>query len=254
MASKAIRAILAALLLPLVGCGTIENFTQIPRFIPAEEMAQIPRFVTPEEMAQKPTIYGGVQASLGFEMDNLQSKERFESLGSMLRHSFVDVYLLAIDTPLSFVADTLTLPWTITATMKRQSGQDKQEIKEHNPSNPSRQERITAWPRDWSSHVGQTVTLEGTAVDLKFGARLHGDGNAIWIDGLDAWPDGFYLGGEKGKRLRVTGVVIKRDDLPVFFQKPGEPVRQGMPVKSEEELATAKWRYLLKNAKWTVLD
>lgn len=252
MASKAIRAILAALLLPLIGCGTMENFGHIPRFIP------------PEEMAQKPTLYGGVQASLGVEIKNLQSKERFESLGSMLRYNFADVYLLAIDTPLSFVADTLTLPWTITATLKRQSVQNRQEIKtppsgetgnkEFDPSIPSRQEQITAWPRDWSSHVGQTVTLEGTAVDLKFGARLHGDRNAIWIDGLDAWPDGFYSGGDQGKRLRVSGVVIKRDDLPVFFQKPGEPIRQGMPVKSEQELATAKWRYLLKNAKWTILD
>ncbi len=111
-----------------------------------------------------------------------------------------------------------------------------------------------AWPKDWSGHVGQTVTLEGRAVDAKIGALLQGQGGAIWIDGLDSWPEGFYSGGDQGKRLRVTGTVIKKDDLPVIVQKPGELPRAGIPVQSEEELERAKWRYLLKDAKWTVLE
>jgi hypothetical protein len=98
------------------------------------------------------------------------------------------------------------------------------------------------------------VTLEGTAANAKLGALLQGKDDAIWIDGLDSWPDGFYAGGDQGKRLRVTGTVIRKDDVPVFVQKPGEPPRAGIPVGSEEELEKARWRYLLADAKWTVVD
>jgi hypothetical protein len=111
-----------------------------------------------------------------------------------------------------------------------------------------------AWPKDWSGHVGQTVTLEGTAANAKLGAILQGKDGVIWIEGLDSWPEGFCSGGNQGKRLRVTGVVIRKDDLPVFVQKPGEPPSAGIPVASEEEREKAKRRYLLKDAKWTELD
>lgn len=110
------------------------------------------------------------------------------------------------------------------------------------------------WPEHWSDHVGKTITLEGTAANAKLGALLIGKGNEIWIDGLDRWPEGFYSGGEQGKHLRVTGTVIKKGDLPVFVQKPGEAPKSGIPVNSEEELERAKWRYLLKDSKWTVLE
>ena len=42
--------------------------------------------------------------------------------------------------------------------------------------------------------------------------------------------------------------------MPAFLVKPGEPPRSGIPVQTEEELARAKRRFLLKDAKWTVLD
>jgi hypothetical protein len=108
------------------------------------------------------------------------------------------------------------------------------------------------WPKDWSGLIGKTVTLEGRAVNAKLGALLEGDGGVIWIDGLDQWPDGFYT--DPGKRLRVRGKVIKRDDLPVFVSKPGEIQQHGIPVQSEDELKKAKSRFLLQNAKWTVLE
>ena len=125
------------------------------------------------------------------------------------------------------------------------------------PSGQARKNRVTAWPKDWSDYLGQTVTLEGTAVNAKLGALLlqeGRDGTAIWIDGLEEWPEGLYQGGDKGKHLRVTGKVIKRDDLPVFVQKPGDPPKAGIPVESEEELEKAKWRFLLSDVKWTVLE
>jgi hypothetical protein len=117
----------------------------------------------------------------------------------------------------------------------------------------ARSQRIP-WPKDWSKYLGQTVTVEGNAANAKLGALLLGDGKEIWINGLDSWPEGFYSGGDRGKRVRVTGTVIQRDDLPVFVQKPGGPLIQGIPVQSEEEKQRAKWRYLLRDAKWTVLD
>jgi hypothetical protein len=117
--------------------------------------------------------------------------------------------------------------------------------------------RTMTWPKDWSKHLGETVTVEGTAANLKLGALLQGDGEWIWLEGM-SWPNGLYGGGDKGKRVRVTGTVIKNDDLPVFVVnpgwKPGELVPQGMSVRSEEELRKAKWRFLLRDAKWTVLE
>lgn len=114
-------------------------------------------------------------------------------------------------------------------------------------------ENAKIWPEDWSVLVGQTVTLEGKAVNAKLGAMLQGEGQSIWIDGVDSWPSGYYQGGDQGKKLHVTGTVIKKGDLPVFVQKPGDPIRSGMPVASEDEAERARWRYLLKDAKWTEL-
>jgi hypothetical protein len=111
-----------------------------------------------------------------------------------------------------------------------------------------------AWPRDWSKHLGKTVTLEGTAGNATLGALLIGDSGDIWIDGLEQWPEGFFPGEGKGKRLRVRGTVIQRDDLPAFLGKRGESSRAGVPVRSEKELKQAKRRFLLKDAKWIVLD
>ena len=114
--------------------------------------------------------------------------------------------------------------------------------------------RVIEWPNDWSGHVGQTVTLEGMAANAKLGAVLKGKQGAIWIDGLDSWPEGYYSGGDQGKHLRVTGTVIKKDDMPVFVQKPGEVPPAGIPVASEAEREKSKWRYLLKDAKWDDLE
>jgi hypothetical protein len=77
------------------------------------------------------------------------------------------------------------------------------------------------------------------AANEKLGALLQRDGSVIWVEGLYSWPDGFYF---------------QKDDMPVFVQKPGELPRAGIPVASEEERDKAKWRYLLRDAKWTVLD
>jgi hypothetical protein len=124
----------------------------------------------------------------------------------------------------------------------------------HPPASPpSSGEHAIAWPKDWSAHLGKTVTVEGTAGNAKVGAFVEGKNGMIWIDGLGSWPEGYYTA-DRGKRVRVTGTVIKKDDLPVFVAKPDQPAPQGIPVNSEEERERAKWRYLLKDATWKALD
>lgn len=109
------------------------------------------------------------------------------------------------------------------------------------------------WPKDWSAAVGKKLTLEGVALDAKSGALLRGDSSQeIWIDGLDSWPNGFYLGGDKGKRVRVTGTVIMRADLPAYVAKEGELPKSGIPVQRESDLKAARTRYFLKDATWVL--
>lgn len=105
------------------------------------------------------------------------------------------------------------------------------------------------WPNDFSKHLGRSITLEGTAADCKIGAVLLGDRQMIWIDGLSSWPDGFYLGEDRGKRVRGTGTVIQKSDLPVVRDRQGEPVAQGMSVGEGVDFEDAKKRFLLTGAR-----
>lgn len=116
------------------------------------------------------------------------------------------------------------------------------------------------WPRDLAACLGQMVTLEGTAVDCKLGPQLNGQGaEVIWIEGPNGlrawnWPNGFYKGGDRGKRLRVRGLVIERHDLPIL----------GLPCTNEVSCALecpegmtpyeASHRYLLANVEWIILE
>lgn len=105
---------------------------------------------------------------------------------------------------------------------------------------------LSPWPKDWSSYLGREVRISGTAADAKLGAILLGEDNqSIWMDGIDAWPSGYYQGGDQGKRVCIIGTVIEKKDLPVFVQKKGEPMMQGMPVPEGTDLEQAKRRYLI---------
>lgn len=123
------------------------------------------------------------------------------------------------------------------------------------PPNAIVVESPTATKAEWPGPVGQTVTLDGLAINMKAGAFLrcpHQGG--IWIENLHSWPDGFYMGEDRCKRLRVTGTVLRRADMPVFVLTPGTMGIQGIPVKTQEEVEECKWRYLLKDATWTVIE
>ena len=101
------------------------------------------------------------------------------------------------------------------------------------------------------ANLGKQVVLKGWAVDRKGGAVLVTDDDVhVWIDGLDSWPEGFYRGGDRGKRLRVTGTLDQDHGLPVFVPKEGEPIPQGVPVPEGTDLDEASKRFVLRNATW----
>jgi hypothetical protein len=91
--------------------------------------------------------------------------------------------------------------------------------------------------------------LDGVAENRKLGAGLRGDGFDVWIDGLEGWP-----GSHAGRRVRVTGILEERHDLPVHVQKPGEPVSAGIPVPDGTDLRKASHRYIVRNAKWSLIQ
>lgn len=102
-----------------------------------------------------------------------------------------------------------------------------------------------------AENVGKRVLLKGWAVNRKGGAVLvTDDGEHVWIDGLASWPDGYYRGGDKGKRLRVSGTLDEDHGLPVFVQKEGEPIVQGVPVPEGTDLEKASHRFVLRDASW----
>jgi hypothetical protein len=105
------------------------------------------------------------------------------------------------------------------------------------------------------ANVGQVITVEGWAVNRKIGAELKGDGFSVFIEGLDSWPAGYYVAGDKGRRVRVTGMLIEAYDLPVFEETHDSPLaRQGIPVPRGTDMHQARHRYLLQNAKWELIE
>jgi len=97
--------------------------------------------------------------------------------------------------------------------------------------------------------VGQPVTLEGVAEARKLGPALRGNGFEVWIDGLEQWP-----APTAGRKVRVTGVLEERHDLPVYIQKAGEPPVAGIPVPQGTDLRQASRRYVVREAKWSLIE
>jgi hypothetical protein len=99
--------------------------------------------------------------------------------------------------------------------------------------------------------VGKPIVLDGWAVNRKGGAVLvTKDDTTVWILDLHSWPDGYYDGGDRGKRVRVTGILDEDHGLPVFVPKEGEPIQQGIPVPEGTDLDEASKRFVLRDAKW----
>lgn len=103
--------------------------------------------------------------------------------------------------------------------------------------------------QDLRARLGQPVSLQGVAESRKLGAALRGNGFEVWIDRLDEWPSG-----AAGRKVRVTGVLEERHDLPVYIQKAGEPPAAGIPVPEGTDLRQASRRYVVREAKWSLIE
>ncbi len=102
----------------------------------------------------------------------------------------------------------------------------------------------------WSRYLSEEVTIRGIAQNHKTGAYVQIiNRQGLYIDFLNYWPEDY-----NGKTIEVTGVVIKKHDLPVFIPKEGEPVVTGIPVPEGTDIHEASKRYLLKNATWKLIE
>ena len=107
----------------------------------------------------------------------------------------------------------------------------------------------SASAQDLQARLGQPVTLEGLAEARKLGAALRGAGFEVWIDRMDEWP-----ATAAGRKVRVTGVLEERYDLPVYIPKPGQPPAAGIPVPEGTDLRQASRRYVMREAKWSLIE
>jgi uncharacterized protein YceK len=88
----------------LGGCGTLMNTSPEP-----------PGMARPTDGPTQ-RIYGGVRH------DALVGGSLLVEGGKMPPLMFVGLYMLAVDMPLSFIGDTVTLPWMVAATVERCRG------------------------------------------------------------------------------------------------------------------------------------
>ena len=96
----------------------------------------------------------------------------------------------------------------------------------------------------------ETITVTGVARDAKMGAMLQGEGKTHWIGDLEFWPDAVL-----NKKVKVTGKLQERADMPVFHQlKPGEPQVSGIPVPEGTDLKKASVRVVIIDAKWELAE
>ncbi|MBU1535159.1 hypothetical protein KKF84_07550 [Myxococcota bacterium] len=97
------------------------------------------------------------------------------------------------------------------------------------------------------NNLGKKITVEGWAVDRKNGAAIHGEGFVVWIADFTSWPTGYYQGGDRGRKVRVTGILTEDHAHPVFIPMKGDPIVQGAPVPPGTDLKKASHRFLLKS-------
>lgn len=103
------RVLIFTSLTVLYGCGTVRNF-EGPLPQPGHCEDDLGGLIGPAGGRQ---IYGGVPWDLAVGFECLTSTE------SSPFWRLIGAYLIVVDLPLSFVTDTLTLPWTVSATMSR---------------------------------------------------------------------------------------------------------------------------------------
>jgi hypothetical protein len=106
---------------------------------------------------------------------------------------------------------------------------------------------------DWAELVGRCVVAEGySGGGAKTGASLDGGSWSIGLIVASA-SERTWLELAPGALVRARGVVAVRADRPVFVQKPGEPVMQGIPVPEGTDLESARRRHVIEQATITPL-
>ena len=113
-------------------------------------------------------------------------------------------------------------------------------------------------PEYWSTNLGKIVSVKGVALQGKMGARLNSERGAVWIEGLNVWPEDV-----RWQSVSVTGTVIKRHDGPELSKEqldlPSKQQVQGTAPtgkahpEGSKELHEARRRYLLKDIRYTVV-
>jgi hypothetical protein len=90
--------------------------------------------------------------------------------------------------------------------------------------------------------------VEGRVAFAKLGPIVQsdrGEQHPLYIIGPDAWPAECFGSDGKPRRVRVTGTVVKRTDIPAYKE---------LFDWSHDPTDPKTWRFLLKDATWTVLD
>jgi hypothetical protein len=91
---------------------------------------------------------------------------------------------------------------------------------------------------DPAEHVGEPVTIRGTALDARAGAAVQlADGMPVYVVGLESWADDV-----SGRFVEVSGQLRRR------------PSRIPPPSPSGERYHGLGETYALEAASWTVLD
>lgn len=122
-------------------------------------------------------------------------------------------------------------------------------------SNPKQTIKEDLQNKDLKEFTGKRITIIGQTINMKMGALLITEnGENIWMEGLDSWPDGYYVNEHDAKTVKVTGVLIEKNDLPVFIpDEKNSVIQQGIPNPKKSNLKEASRRYLFKDYKYSII-
>jgi len=110
-------------------------------------------------------------------------------------------------------------------------------------------ENLIAWKEsirrgeELERRVGEAVEVEGQVRFSKSGVTI----DDLYIDGRP--PEG-----AQGRRYRVRGRLIRKDDFPVFRDTAENRDRAGIPVPEGIDLDLARRRYLIADPVWTPVN
>ncbi|TZF99823.1 hypothetical protein FW781_07805 (plasmid) [Chryseobacterium panacisoli] len=67
-------------------------------------------------------------------------------------------------------------------------------------SSPKETAKENLQNEDLKKFIGKSLTLTGKTINMKLGALLVTEnGESIWMDRMDSWPEGYYVNEQKTK-------------------------------------------------------